>query len=181
MITPSINQTPAFSFEDRMEDEINEIDGICTKTETGVDDGFELIASRNNLMNTTPFVKRELVKDKGMTRKERKEPTIQVLRLVEYDTGFSDQESDCCEELKSLQESDVEVVTVNDSQNVEPPRQMHAANAESGGTHLSSNVSVGLVKIPKIHKNTGLKTPSHCVDPQFWYQYSYPLLQTGVD
>ena len=181
VITPSINQTPAFSFEDRMEDEINEIDGICTKTETGVDDGFELIASRNNLMNTTPFVKRELVKDKGMTRKERKEPTIQVLRLVEYDTGSSDQESDCCEELKSLQESDVEVVTVNDSQNVEPPRHMHAANAESGGTHLSSNVSVGLVKIPKIHKNTGLKTPSHCVDPQFWYQYSYPLLQTGVD
>ena len=181
VITPSIDQTPAFSFEDRMEDEINEIDGICTKTETGVDDGFELIASRNNLMNTTPFVKRELVKDKGMTRKERKEPTIRVLRLVEYDTGSSDQESDCCEELKSLQESDVEVVTVNDSQNVEPPRQMHAANAESGGTHLSSNVSVGLVKIPKIHKNTGLKTPSHCVDPQFWYQYSYPLLQTGVD
>ena len=132
-ITPSIDQTPTFIYEGRREDEINQI---------------EPIVNRDSEMITTVFVKEGLVKDKVMTRKERKEPTIRILRLVEYDTCSSDQESDYCEDLKSLQESETEVVTVNDFQKVEPPRQMHVTNAESTGIHLSSDVSVGLVKLP---------------------------------
>ena len=123
-------------------------------------------------MNATPFVKREWVNDGDMSRKEKKDTTVLVLRLVEYDTDASDQDNDCC---------DVEVVNVNKSQKVESARQKHASNAESRGIHMSSDVSVGLVKIPKIHRNTGLKTPSHSVDPQFWYKHFhwYKLVSTS--
>ena len=167
VITPSIDQAATFSGEDRKEDEIKQSDSISIKTGTGVDNGFELIVYREGQMNVTPFVKSWCVKDGDITKKEKKEPTEHVLRLVEYDTDSSDQDNDCCEKLKYLQGSDVEVVNGNKSQKVESPRQKHAANGESRRIHMSSDVSVGLVKKTKIHRNTGLKTPSQYMDPQF--------------
>ena len=46
VITPTVDQAATFSGENRKEDEVNQIVGICVKTDTRVDNGFELVVNR---------------------------------------------------------------------------------------------------------------------------------------